>query len=111
MKAYEARVGSERAWARIEAKLRAMDPAAFIGFARALSEQTPVRERLGEIGCPALVLVGDQDEPFLAPSQAMAEALPDARHVVIPDAAHSPQLENPAAWFEAIRGHLSRVRA
>jgi pimeloyl-ACP methyl ester carboxylesterase len=28
----------------------------------------------------------------------------------IPQAAHSPQLENPAAWSAAIRAHLSRVR-
>jgi hypothetical protein len=30
---------------------------------------------------------------------------------VIPDAAHSPQLENLPAWQEAIRAHLAWARA
>jgi pimeloyl-ACP methyl ester carboxylesterase len=30
---------------------------------------------------------------------------------VIGDAAHSPQLENPDAWFAAIDAHLASARA
>jgi len=109
--AYAARVGSEAAWSRIEAKLRAMDPAAYVGFARALSQQVSVRDRLGEITCPALVMVGDQDTDFLEPTESMARGIPNAQKVVIADAAHSPQLENPEAWSKAIREHLERARA
>jgi pimeloyl-ACP methyl ester carboxylesterase len=36
----------------------------------------------------------------------LADAVPDARLVVIPDAGHSPQFENPLAWFAAIDGFL-----
>ena len=109
--AYEERVGPERAWARVEAKLRAMDPLAFIGFARAIQEQASIRDELGAISCPTLVMVGEQDAPFLAHAQAMAERIPSAHKVVIPDAAHSPQLENPAPWLAAIRAHLEGARS
>lgn len=109
-KAYEERVGVDAAWARIEAKVRAMDPQAFIGFARELSGQTPVRDLIHAIECPTLVLVGEEDAAFIAPTEAMAKQIPNARKLVIPDAAHSPQLENPTAWLEAIRGHLEAAR-
>lgn len=52
--------------------------------------------------CPALVIVGEQDEPYLASSRAMADAIPAARLVVLPDAGHSPQREVPEAWLEVV---------
>ena len=55
---------------------------------------------------PTLVLVGDQDTPFLASSAAMADAIPGARLVIIPEAGHSPQFEQPQAWYEALSGFL-----
>ncbi len=41
----------------------------------------------------------------------MAEAIPDAQLVVIPDAGHSPQTENPDAWIAALAGFLSSLPA
>jgi pimeloyl-ACP methyl ester carboxylesterase len=64
---------------------------------------------LATIACPTLVIVGELDAPFLAPSRAMAEAIPDARLVVIPDAGHSPQFENPDAWIDALEEFLAPV--
>jgi pimeloyl-ACP methyl ester carboxylesterase len=60
---------------------------------------------------PLLILVGDQDKPFVIASNAMAEAIPGAQLVVIPDAGHSPQVENPAAWIAALEGFLSALPA
>ncbi len=96
----------ERRWRRITA----MDPEGFAALALELVDHAPLTERLGEIRCPTLVMVGDQDAGFLAPANELAHGIPGARLVVIPDAAHSPQLENPAAWFAAIRDHLARSR-
>ena len=62
---------------------------------------------LAGIDVPTLVVVGDQDVPFLAASQAMADTIPGARLVVLPDAGHSPQFEAPAAWWEAVSGFLA----
>ncbi len=58
---------------------------------------------------PMLAMVGSQDEPFLGPSRDMAGAIEGAQLAVIPDAGHSPQFENPAAWFEALSAFLASV--
>jgi pimeloyl-ACP methyl ester carboxylesterase len=60
---------------------------------------------------PLLILVGAQDEPFIVASDLMKEAIPDAQLVVIPEAGHSPQFENPAAWIAALTGFLSNLPA
>ena len=104
------KMGSERDWARIRAKLEALDPVAFDQLLRAIVRQQPIRNRLQEIGCPTLVMVGDQDVSFLEPSREMADAIPDAKLVIIKNAHHSPQIEACDAWFAAIRAHLERVR-
>jgi 3-oxoadipate enol-lactonase len=76
----------------------------------AIARQADDLPELARITCPVLVVVGELDEPFLAPSRAMAEAIPDAELVVIADAGHSPQFENPEAWVAVIREFLaSRV--
>ncbi|MCG8588872.1 MAG: alpha/beta fold hydrolase [Proteobacteria bacterium] len=106
----EEEMGSDRYWERIRAKLLAMDPEAFVTLGRVLADHAPVTDRLGEIACPTLVIVGAEDAAFLAPAETLAAGLPRAEHVVVPDAAHSPQLENQAAWLAAIEAHLARVR-
>ncbi|HEX2102783.1 MAG TPA: alpha/beta hydrolase [Solirubrobacteraceae bacterium] len=58
----------------------------------------PVARRLGEIRCPALVVVGEDDvEDFHRLAARLADELPEAGPVVvIPGAAHLPALERPA---------------
>ena len=107
----EARLGSDAFWGRIEAKLGAMDPEAFLALGPGLEAQESLLPRLSEIRCPTLVLVGELDQSFLEPADELEQGIADARRVTIPDAAHSPQLENPALWLEAIREHLARARA
>jgi pimeloyl-ACP methyl ester carboxylesterase len=58
---------------------------------------------------PFLILVGDQDEPLLKASKIAAAAIPSAQFVVLPDAGHSPQFENPQAWIVARQNFLGRV--
>ena len=106
---FEETLGSDRYWDRIGAKLRQMDPAAFVTLGGAQLEG--VLERLPEIRCPTLVLVGAQDLPFIDAADELARGIPGAIQVTIPDAAHSPQHENPDAWLAAVSDHLARVRA
>ncbi len=89
---------------------RAMDPVAYGAFGDEIFAQAPLVHRLAEISAPTLVLVGEADTGFLAAAEELASGIPDARRIAIPGAAHQPQLENPAAWLDAIAGHLSRVR-
>jgi pimeloyl-ACP methyl ester carboxylesterase len=110
-KRLEAEMGSERFWERHHRRLTAMDPEAFATLGVMLVDQAPVTARLGEIGCPTLVIVGEQDVPFRRPAEEFVERISNSTCCVIPDAAHSPQLENPAVWFGAVRGHLLRVRS
>jgi len=107
--AAEEAMGSDRWWSRIEAKLLNMDPAAYEGLGGA--NHDGVVDRLGEITCPTLVMVGEQDVVFLGLADELEAGIADARRMTIPDAAHSPQLENPEAWLAAIREHLTRARA
>lgn len=64
-------------------------------------------DSLRSLTMPTLVIVGDQDEPFLGSSRRMADALPNAELAVIPDAGHSPQIENPDAWWKALSTFLA----
>ena len=59
---------------------------------------------------PTLVIVGEQDAPFIEPSERMANVMPGASLVVIPDGGHSPQFEAPDAWWGALCGFLDRVQ-
>ncbi len=69
-----------------------------------------VIERLGEISVPALVCVGSQDQ--MTPEKYasfLAETIPDAELVTIPDAGHMPMLEQPDALNDALRAFLKRL--
>ena len=72
-------------------------------------EQPDLLDALGSIGCPTLVIIGNEDETFLEASVAMADAIPGSSLVVIPDAGHSPQFENPGAWRSALEEFLAQL--
>jgi pimeloyl-ACP methyl ester carboxylesterase len=103
-------MGSDRYWNRLRIKLEAMDPIAFDALLDEIMNQEGVTNRLGEIPCPTLVMVGDQDAAFRKPSQRMANQIPDAELVVLKDAHHSPQIEAPGQWLSTIAKHLKRAR-
>jgi 3-oxoadipate enol-lactonase len=58
---------------------------------------------------PTLVIVGEQDTPFLASARRMVEAVPGSVMTTIPDAGHSPQFENPTAWWGALSAFLEEL--
>lgn len=66
-----------------------------------------VIESLPDIKVPAIVIVGANDTPFLAASDYMAAKIPGAKKVVIPDAGHSANIDQPAAFNAALMGFLS----
>jgi len=104
-------MGTDRYWNRLRTKLEAMDPLAFDALLDEIMNQQGVTNRLGEIRCPTLVMVGDQDTAFRKPSRRMADQIPNAELVVLKDAHHSPQIETPAQWLSAIAKHLERARS
>jgi pimeloyl-ACP methyl ester carboxylesterase len=81
-------------------------------FAAMLAEMsaTPDRlESLAGLAVPTLVLVGDQDTPFMDASKAMAATIPGARLEVLPAGGHSPQFESPQAWWLAMSSFLTSL--
>jgi len=92
-------------------KFLGCSPAMYAAMLEQLLDQLDRLEHLARIEVPTLVLVGEQDRPFLDASQAMASAMPAAELVVVPDAGHSPQLENPDAWRAAMLDFLGRLPA
>ena len=67
-------------------------------------DSTPL---LAEIGVPTLV-IGGEDDAISSPEVmgAMAEKIPDSRHVTLPGAAHLSNLEAPEEFNAALKGFL-----
>jgi len=94
-----------------ERKMRASSPHLYAAMT-ALFVSSP--DRLDDLvtlpaTLPALVIVGDQDRPFIASSERMTAAIPGAALAVIADAGHSPQFENPDGWWSALTEFLDRI--
>ncbi len=80
-------------------------------LARAIAHQPDDLDAMRALSMPVFVIVGDQDQPFLAPSHSMVDAIATASLAVIPDAGHSPQFENPDAWSDALDAFLAATAA
>jgi pimeloyl-ACP methyl ester carboxylesterase len=62
---------------------------------------------LPDIAVPSIVVVGANDTPFLAASDYMAAKIPGARKVVIADAGHAANIDQPEAFNAAILDFLA----
>lgn len=94
-----------RAWET----LALTSPVMWTTMAPALLDQEDRLEALRSLAMPTLVLVGDQDEPFLPDAERLADAISTARLVVVPDAGHCPQFEHEGPWWEALSTFLAEV--
>jgi pimeloyl-ACP methyl ester carboxylesterase len=61
-------------------------------------QDASVIDSVPSIRVPTLVVVGDQDTPFMAPSQYLAAKIPGARLEVITGAGHLTNLDQPQAF-------------
>jgi pimeloyl-ACP methyl ester carboxylesterase len=75
---------------------------------RALRDRPDARSGLSHISFPTLVVVGDQDAITpVTKAQELAGNIPNARLVVIPQAGHLSNLENPQVFTAAVRDFLA----
>lgn len=96
----------------VDAKWDRLSAVMWGSLARAMARQSDDLPALAEtLSAPLLVLVGEQDGPFVDASHAMREAIADTTLVIIPGAGHSPQFENPDAWIDALSGFLANLPA
>ena len=63
--------------------------------------------KLRQLRIPALIVEGEQSIPTLDSVHAWAEAMPNARLLLIPNSGHFPQVEQPGLFFPAIERFLS----
>ena len=74
-------------------------------------EGSRVIDGLSRIAVPTLIIVGDQDQPFLAPCEYMAKKIPGARLEVIRGAGHSSNLDQPEAFNRVLLDFLTGLPA
>jgi len=68
-----------------------------------------VIDALPSISVPAIVIVGAKDKPFLNAADYMAKKIPGAEKIMIPDAGHAVNLDQPAAFNAAVLDFLGRL--
>jgi len=83
------------------------DKRAYLASFRAIMGWSVV-ERLGEIGCPVLVVAADQDYTPVAFKEAYAANLPHAELAVISDSRHLTPVDRPEQFNEALLAFLSK---
>jgi pimeloyl-ACP methyl ester carboxylesterase len=67
-------------------------------------------EEMANLSCPTLFLWGDADSYVpLSVGQRVADTMPDARFQIVPDAGHSPHVDQPAIVAEAIEAFTRKA--
>lgn len=80
-----------------------------IGALEAMKNRPDSTADLSRISVPTVVIVGEQDQPSPPEvAEEMANAIPGARLVVVPDAGHLSNIENPAAFNQGLQQLLSQ---
>jgi 3-oxoadipate enol-lactonase len=95
---------------RIGDHIRSTPVPGFVGCCQAIAK-VDVLDRLHEINCPTLVIVGEEDHgtpPEMA--RAIHANLPGSELVLIPNAAHFSNVEQEQAFNDAMTSFLDRVR-
>jgi len=95
---------------KVRGMIHGCSAAGIAGTLVAMAGRTDTTASLAKVSVPALVLVGSED--VLTPpadAKALAAAIPGARLVEIPGAAHLPNLEATAAFDEALLPFLRKA--
>jgi 2-succinyl-6-hydroxy-2,4-cyclohexadiene-1-carboxylate synthase len=82
------------------------DPVALAAVLRGIGtgSMEPLWNRLAELSMPVTVVVGEEDERFLAFGRRLAESVRDGEIVVVPGAGHGLPREAPQALAEVLAG-------
>jgi pimeloyl-ACP methyl ester carboxylesterase len=95
---------------RVRGLVEAAPPAAAAWAQRAMAARPDSLDTLRACDVPALVLRGDEDGlSSQADSEAMADALPQGRLVVIPSSGHLTAVEDPDAFADAVVTFLNTL--
>jgi 3-oxoadipate enol-lactonase len=96
--------------ARVGSMIRSTPVTGYSGCCAAIPKIN-LTQRLKEITCPALVIVGEQDAGTpVELSREIHSALPGSELVVIPSASHLSNIEQPQAFMRALTMFLNKHR-
>ena len=76
---------------------------------RGRASRQDFRQLLPALQLQSLVIVGEDDAFDNGAGQRMAEALPQGRLVTIPGAGHTPPMETPQEFTDALVSFLSQL--
>lgn len=87
------------------------NPKALMHVARGVLKQRDARviNSLPTIGVPTLVVVGANDANYLAATDYMTSKIPGARKVVIPNAGHAANMDQPELFNSAVEEFLGEL--
>ncbi|UQX89709.1 alpha/beta hydrolase [Jatrophihabitans telluris] len=95
----------------LQRRFLANDPVGLQVMGEELRTERDRTDELRRTGLPLLVLHGVDDDAWPPAVQAEMATRLGARYVVVPAAAHSPAVENPAATMAALANFLNAVQA
>lgn len=78
-------------------------------FGMLVQKDSRVISSLPNIKVPTLIVVGENDVPFHNAAQYMAEKIPNARKIVIPDAGHAVNIDQPVRFNQAVCDFLDSL--
>lgn len=93
---------------RVGAQIRNTPPQGYIGCCHAIPKIN-VTDRLKDVRCPALVMVGEEDAGTpVEMAREIQAALPSAELVILRSASHLSNLEQPQEFNRALQGFLDK---
>ena len=96
--------------ASIRRMIESIDPTGIAGAALGMADRPDTTELLARITVPTLVIVGEHDIPSPAVEmQGIADAIPNATFVKIPDAGHMTPVEQPELFNAALQRFLETM--
>jgi pimeloyl-ACP methyl ester carboxylesterase len=69
------------------------------------------KERIAALNIPALVVLGEEDEPCIKPSHFLKEILPGAQLEIVAKTGHCVNLEEPALYNRLVMGFIEGIEA
>jgi pimeloyl-ACP methyl ester carboxylesterase len=94
---------------RVRRAWEGLDVEAFTTLGEELLGHGSVLPPLAGLDLPTTVLVGADDTGLRASADDLATTIPGAALVVIAEAGHSPQADQPDAWLAAVEAHLAAL--
>jgi pimeloyl-ACP methyl ester carboxylesterase len=98
--------------ARVRDMILSMSPLGICGTLLALAARTDTTGALTGVKVPTLICVGEQDQ--LTPpaaARSLHERIPGSQFVIVPDAGHLPNLENPETFNRHLISFLKQFQS